>query len=143
MKLTLPGGPATKVPGTSKDVPPLQPPAHVIFITTDSADVGQMAPHCSKLTGTVSQQEKQRSTPSQGQLIADFLQVVELSQAVAQESVRIALQQQQRPSLPVAPVFSLLSQHKFRRPFFRSPLSIFAHPCVDQLPTQQGTDQTS
>ncbi len=89
MKVTFPGGPATKVPATSKEVPPPQPPAHEILITTDSADVGQMAPHCSKLTGTVSQQEKQRSTPSQGQLMADSLQVVPLALVVVQEVAQL------------------------------------------------------
>jgi hypothetical protein len=90
VKVTLPGGPGTNVPTTSKEVPPPHPPAHDIFITTDSAEVGQIAPHCSKLTGTVSQQEKQMSTPSHPQVMVLFLQVAqETEQEAEQEAVRI------------------------------------------------------
>jgi hypothetical protein len=69
MKETLPGGPATNTPGTSKDDPPPHPPAHEIFMMTDAADVGHTAPHCSNVIGTVSQQPKQISTPSHPQFI--------------------------------------------------------------------------
>jgi hypothetical protein len=116
VKLTLPGGPATKIPGTSKDVPPPQPPAHEIFITTESAEVGQTAPHCSKLIGTVSQHPKQRSTPSHPQLMID-LQVVALAQVVVQVAQVV------EPSPPwqrVALGFSLLWQHKLHKPFYFS-----------------------